>query len=125
MRVYVDTNIIMDYLLGRNPTSFFSEAILCKYTVCISNLIMQELKYQNLTKESKIFFQWIDSCKKLTLLQISNKDKKLAKTFLDKTHHNDAIHAACAITNNVDFLLTRNIKDFEKLPLNIKHPDEI
>lgn len=125
MRVYVDTNIIMDYLLGRNPTSFFSEAILCKYVVCISNLVIEELKYQNLTKESTIFLKWIDSCKKLTVFQISGQDKQLARTFLDRTHHNDAIHAACAVTNKVDFLLTRNIKDFQKLPLKIKHPKEI
>ena len=125
LKVYVDTNIIMDYLLARTDSQFITDALKCKFHIVVSELVISELRFQNVHTQAHTLFAWLDTCKKITIVQISEKEIELGKTFLSLTHHNDALHAACAITHKVDFLLTRNMKDFEKLPLKSTHPSQI
>lgn len=117
--IYVDTNIIIDFLEGRNKKAFdfFKETISCKYQILISELVLKELKYQ---KIDYIAFNELLS-KKIKVVNITKEHITLAKKFLKYTHHNDAIHAAVAKIEKSDKLLTQNIKDFKFLSFAITY----
>jgi predicted nucleic acid-binding protein len=119
--VYVDTNIIIDFIEGRNKKAFyfFKDTISCKYELLISSLVLKELEYQkiNYLAISKVLN------KKLTIVNVTQEHINLAKKFLVFTHQNDAIHAAVAKLENVDKLLTQNIKDFKFLPFATTYDD--
>lgn len=57
---------------------------------------------------------------KLEFYKITNKDKVIAKKFSRKTHKADALHAAVVYNLKIP-IVTRNIKDFVRLPIKIIH----
>lgn len=120
-QVYVDTNIIIDYLTERKQSSFLKRALECEFTLYISNFTIRELKNNGF--DASTLIQWLSFAEKCTITTITHEDKRRAHTL--PTHYADALHAACAIRLGVDFLITRNIKDFKRLPLVVKHPDFI
>ena len=121
--IYVDTNIIMDFLLDRDSSSatFFYNTVRCAHRVVISDLTLKELDYQHVDAMMEILKQ----AEKLHFHHITRADKKLARKYNARTHYNDALHAAVAKNRKVDFLLTRNIRDFRHLPIRVRHPDDI
>jgi predicted nucleic acid-binding protein len=123
MKVYVDTNIIMDFLLNRHKSDFFIQALQCKYFVIISNLTISELAYQRINPEK--FLKWLEFAHKLEIVKISDFVKKEAYKYLINDEYNDAIHIASACEAQVEFIITRNIKDFQLAPIPVLHPDEL
>jgi predicted nucleic acid-binding protein len=117
--IYVDTNIIMDFLEGRDKRAFifFKKAINCKYELIISDLVLHELRFQKL--DPNLFTIFLG--KKLRIVFVKEEHKLRAKEFLSFTHYNDAIHAAVAELENVDKLLTQNIKDFSFLKISTNY----
>jgi len=122
-KVYVDTNVFMDFLLNRHEINFFEEAVKCKYVVLISQLVLDELAYQKV--DATNLCSWLSYAQKIEVVSLGTSHRKLAQTFLSQTHTNDALHAAVAILCGADFLVTRNIKDFAQLPITVIHPDNI
>jgi predicted nucleic acid-binding protein len=120
-KVYVDTNIIMDYLLNRHKSDFFLQVLKCKYKVVISNLVLKELAYQNV--DPSTFLSWLAYANKYECINLDKNIYSFAKQFVLNSEFNDAIHIAAAILSNADVILTRNIKDFSLSPIPVKHPD--
>lgn len=128
--IYLDTNIIMDFLLGRDRSAFklILRAISCEFCILISDLVIKELHYQNLDTEMLNLFSMLKKSNKLVIDNTLDSDhinaNELVKNYL--THYSDALHKSIAKRNNVRYLVTKNIKDFICFnDINIVRPDAI
>jgi predicted nucleic acid-binding protein len=120
----------MDFLLERDQNAYalLQKAISCKYSIIISDVVYEELKYQRLIKESEMFIRVLQSVKKISIVHASKEDKIEAKKLLLKysTHYNDALHKVIAVRVHVDYFVTKNVRDFICFEdLIIKKPDEL
>ena len=128
--VYVDTNIIMDFLLERDHAAylFLDRALRCEFLIIISDVVLHELTYQGLELESSNLIQILRAGGKCIILHVSEEDKKEAKAVVAarKTHYNDALHASVACRSGCKAFVTKNLKDFTCFKdLNVKRADEI
>jgi len=124
----MDTNVIMDFLLGRDKSAFelFMKAISCKYFVFISDLVLKELDFQKL--DASTFIKFLDSKKKIKIVNVCREDKRLASQLVQQyeTHYNDALHKVVAKKLNVEFIVTKNVKDFICFEdVKVRKPDEL
>ena len=125
--IYLDTNVIMDFILGRDGNSFkfLKKVIQCDYKITISEVVLEELKFQNLENESFNFISLFKKSKKIKILKVNNEDIKKAKE-IKETHFNDALHKVLSKRNGDVYFVTKNIKDFVCFKdINVKRPDEL
>ena len=120
MRIYVDTNVFIDYLLQRFKIKVFTEAVTCKYTIVISQLVIKELKSQKINADELL--KWLSFASKIEIIPVCTKNYEL---YLTKNEYADALHIASAISANVSYIVTRNVKDFVKSPIVVKNPDDL
>ncbi|MEZ4933979.1 MAG: PIN domain-containing protein [Saprospiraceae bacterium] len=120
-KVFVDTNIIVDFLMKREPFDIpaallFNKADLGEIEACVSASVFPFLFYL-LTKSlrsKKDAWQTFNKFRLLVSpLPVDAKvvDLSLASDFKDLE---DAMQYQIALQNNVSVFLTRNLKDFEK-----------
>lgn len=130
MKVYIDSDVILDYLYEREPFSsnakiviaLIEEKVISGY---ISSLIFWNIYYvlskylgeKEARKKIKLFRSLID------IIAIDGKiiDQGLNSNIKD---FEDSIQYYAAKSNNMDFLITRNKKDYPKSGLSILNPDE-
>ncbi len=118
-RVVIDTNVILDYLLGRGSKSH-QEAIKQIYNSSIYGLCEGVITASTLTDLSIFSMEQQESMlggsQKLiqvhTVLTVTEADclQALDSTMTD---FEDAVLAACAKRNQIDSLVTTNTADFE------------
>lgn len=131
-KVLVDTCVIVDILLNRQKfvdASYNAVSSLIRqgdtvYTTAkamtdIFYIVHHSLHDNDKTKEillklSKIY-QILDTKEKDTLKAITS----------DVTDYEDAVMVETAISNEVDFILTRNIKDYRKAKIKIVSPADL
>jgi predicted nucleic acid-binding protein len=136
MRVYIDTSIILDYILqrkGRNDEpfgeyagKFFSKAVYEGTPIIISDKVLEEL-YGNVPPQSTVMlFTWLKMNCQIKILPYAVSDLEKASA-LDLNNRNDALHSILAHDAGADYIVTRNIKDFRKFSVLIKAklPEEI
>ena len=120
-KVFVDTNIIVDFLMKREPFDIpaallFNEADLGEIEACVPASVFPFLFYL-LTKSlrsKKDAWQTVNKFRLLVSpLPVDAKvvDLSLTSDFKDLE---DAMQYQIALQNNVSVFLTRNLKDFEK-----------
>jgi predicted nucleic acid-binding protein len=107
--VYVDTNIWIDFIEGRERRAhaFVLAALACRYTPVISSLVVRELKAHNCPVDT--LFAQLQRKRKLIVEEGNVNDAILAETL--PTHYPDSLHAAIALRLGIP-VLTRNVKDF-------------
>ncbi|PKL46998.1 MAG: hypothetical protein CVV42_14410 [Candidatus Riflebacteria bacterium HGW-Riflebacteria-2] len=119
IKAYIDCNILLDWLLDREPFSSYSAKIIeltetKKILGLVSPLTLANT-YYIISKElnKKIADEFIiDSLRIFSVPGISLKNIKEAVLNKFKDFEDD-VHSAIAAENNVDFLITRNKKDFK------------
>ncbi len=126
MRVYVDSNVFISALrdeigfnfalLGRDSRLFFAACAKRSITVVISNLIMFEITKKIKLSESDIFGNLEELGVHFEFVITTDEMKVLAQKIQDETgiHYLDGLHVAIAIQKKCDYLVTWNMKDFEK-----------
>ena len=131
LKLYLDTNIYIDYFDGRvdnlRPLGKFAFNLLkrtleCEFQIIISSLVLDELTY-NTYKENMLSLikdlkeKDLKEKDKLMIIEVNEEDvKNTIKIKRErKTTHNDTLHAVLANRIKADFLVTRNLKDFEEL----------
>jgi len=119
MRVLIDTNIVLDILEKRDP---FYEASNHVLSLCASKKINGYIAVHSI---SNIFYILrkhfsIGNRRRLLLgildfLQIANVDHENVRHALERndfTDFEDCLQDECAVQNNADYIITRNIDDF-------------
>ena len=128
-QVFVDTDVCLDLLSGREPFNtsaeiLFSMADNKRIKIHVSALSFSNIDYvlrsQYSSKHSR---QIMGKFKTLVnVLKIDTKTIDLAISS-DFNDFEDAIQYACAIEHNLKIIITRNLKDFKKSSIPVMSPE--
>lgn len=132
MQVLVDTNVLLDYLLIREPYAKEAEMIIkaCQEKVIsgsiaahsITNIFYILRKAYTVDERRSIL---LDICK---LFHVESIDiYKLQNALKNErlSDFEDGLQEECAITSHADYIVTRNIKDFEHGSIPCITPDKM
>jgi len=130
IKAYIDCNILLDWLLDREPFSSYSAKIIeltetRKILGLVSPLTLANT-YYIIAKElnKKIADEFIiDSLRIFSVPGISLKNVKEAVSDKFKDFEDD-VHSSVAAENNVDFLITRNKRDFKNDKFKVLDAEE-
>ena len=120
MKLLIDTDVIIDYLIDRAPFAAYSERII---EACIDGEAEGILTANAATDIYYIVRKIIGREKALqklgVLLEVLDvasvgKNDLLRAMELDMTDFEDALASVCAKRINADYIVTRNIKDYSK-----------
>ena len=108
MRLYLDTNVIMDFLLDRHQpsTDLILRSIACAHELFVSDWTFTELQQQGLMTETQWFVAFCG--RKLSVIVATHDDMLFARAL--PTHAQDALHYALA--RSCDALVMHNVRDF-------------
>jgi len=129
--IFLDTNVIIDFLADRRPFSLlaakiFNYSLQGKVKVFISAVSYNNIYYilrQSLTNRETI--KLLDELCEMT--EIADVTKAIIKKSLktDFKDFEDAIQYNCALSiNKIDFIVTRDTKDFKNSVLPVLTPEE-
>jgi predicted nucleic acid-binding protein len=130
MRVLLDTNVILDFVLSRQP--FFTEAdeIFVKlqnseFEAYVSAITPINVFYTTRKEKGKATaFSAVEELLKLVRITKSNNhifQNALLVAFNDYEY---AVQHECASAENPDAVVTRNVKDYQNASIKIYSPDE-
>lgn len=129
-RIFLDTDVLLDILADRTPHYRYSSHVLDlvvrkKHSGFVSALIFSNLYYLiNKKNGSK---KAIAALKKISdIVEILPVDSKTIKQALDSdfTDFEDAIQYHTALRNNIEYFITRNIKDYSSSEIPVMLPEE-
>jgi len=129
--IFLDTNIVIDFLADRKPFSLlaaklFNFVLSGKVKIYISAVSYNNIYYilrQSLSNTETI--KLLDELSELT--EIADVTKNIIKKSLktDFKDFEDAIQYNCALSlTKIDFIVTRDTKDFKKSTLSVMTPKE-
>jgi len=129
--IFLDTNIIIDFLADRRPFSLtaaeiFNASLSGDVKIFVSSVSYNNIYYilrQSLPHSETI--KLLDELSEMT--EIVDVTKSIIKKSLksDFRDFEDAIQYNCALTiNKIDFIVTRDSKDFKKSALPVMNPQE-
>ena len=127
MRIFIDTNILIDLLVKRNPSysvvaRVFNLALKRKDSIVISNLSIVNVHYVVKkiagVEESALRTALHNICTSCEIapLAVGVTIKSLVSEFKD---FEDAIQYFCALENNCHVIITNNLKDFKHSSLPV------
>ena len=131
MRLLIDTNVILDYLLSREGFREQAKEVfdLVKYKKdfeFVSSSAVTDIFY-HLNKALHNSFEAQDQISDLigvlSVLNVTQQDIRAALKLRWKDFE-DAIQYAVALSNGVDAIITRNTKDFERTDIPVLTPGE-
>ena len=131
MRLLIDTNVILDYLLSREAFQEQAKALfdLVEYErdfEFVSSSAVTDIFY-HLNRALRNSFEAQDQIRKLmSVLSVLNVTEQDIRTALDMRWKDfeDAVQYAVALANHVDAIITRNVKDFERTDIPVLTPGE-
>lgn len=130
MRALIDTNIILDVLCQRerffeNSSMVFKLCEMKKLDGVISALSIPNLVYimrKELDHDAiKIVLQKLSLIFKIEDLKAADLLKAAVMDFKD---YEDALQSVCAERTNADFIISRNVKDFQNSSVKAVTPEK-
>lgn len=129
--IFMDTNVVIDFLADREPFSLhaarlFDLTIDGKVRIYVSAVSYNNIYYilrQSLTNNATI--KLLEELAEMT--EIADVTKSIIKQSLktDFKDYEDAIQYYCALSiPKIDFIVTRDTKDFKKSALSVLTPAE-
>ena len=131
MRLLIDTNVILDYLLSRQGFSEQAKQVLelARYSndfEFVSSSAVTDIFY-HANRELKNSFEAQDRISDLirfiSVLNVTEQDIRAALKLRWKDFE-DAVQYAVALANHVDAIITRNVRDFERTDIPVLTPGE-
>jgi predicted nucleic acid-binding protein len=129
LRIFVDTDVCIDLLSGRQPFNrtaevLFSLADIGKIKIYVASLSFSNIDYILRSQYSATNSRQIIA-KFKTLVNVLPVDSKTIDLALasDFNDFEDAIQYSCAIENNLTTVVTRNIKDYKKATIKVVTPE--
>lgn len=131
MRALLDTNVLIDYLAMRQPFTENAEKII---TLCRDNVIegvMAAHSVMNIFYILRKSFSvderraiLTDLCELFTVIGIDKAKIISALGNYSFSDIEDCLQAVCAEISAVDYIVTRNIKDFQSSKVPVVTPSE-
>lgn len=124
-RVFVDTDIVLDLLSGRQPHYNYAAELFSLADEGSVKLFVSSLCFANVNYILSRQYNGDQARKKLlkfkTLVSVLSVNDKIIELALasDFKDFEDAIQYYTAIENDLSVLLTRNLKDFRKADINV------
>ncbi|MCD9188892.1 MAG: PIN domain-containing protein [Pyrinomonadaceae bacterium] len=130
MRVLLDNDVILDFLLQRQP--FYSSANRIfihlqnkEIQVYISTITPINAFYTTRKEKGKdIAFRAVEGLLKIVEVCRTNKSVLQDAFTLNFSDFEDAVQCASAIAENLDAIVTRNAKDYKLSPIKVFSPDD-
>lgn len=130
MRILLDNDVVLDFLLIRQP--FYAEAdeIFIRlqnkeFKAYISAITPINAFYTTRKEKGKdVAFKAVEGLVNLVEVCRMNKSVLLNAFTLGFTDFEDAVQCASALAENLDAIVTRNTKDFKNSTVKIYTPDE-
>lgn len=131
MRILVDTNIIIDALTGREPFREAAEQVFLiaanraedMYITAssVTDIYYLVRKHLHSTEQSKDVMSKL--CELFYILDVTSGDcmDALASKIKD---YEDAVVACCAYRSQIDYIVTRNIKDYAASKVRAISPEK-
>ena len=121
MKIYVDTNVYLDYLLERRNKlgkdlsrpafNVFKRAVSCEFYIIFSNHLLNEL-HGNIKEDD-------------TRMLLNFLKKKLISVEDEHEHKGDEKHAILAINAGAELIVTRNKNHFIQFSIKAVLPEEL
>ncbi len=132
MKILVDTNVIIDALTSREPFREDAEQIFMfaanriedMYITASSATDVYYLvrKYLHSTEQAKSVMSKLYEL--FYILDVTSSECKEA-LLSDMNDYEDAVISCCAVHNHIDYIVTRNIKDYERSKVNAILPEQL
>lgn len=131
MKVLIDTNVLIDFILIRKPYATDAEKILLlcknkKITGCIASHSIMNIFYilrkEYTPKERRTIL--LNLCKILEVIGIDSDKIENALKNEKFSDMEDCLQAECAINSNSNYIITRNTKDFKESNILAIEPSE-
>lgn len=131
MKILVDTNIIIDALTGREPFRGAAEQIFLLAANQIEDMYITASSATDIYYLIRKYLHSTDQAKNTMsklyelfhILDVTSTDCREALSS-GVEDYEDAVVASCANRNQMDYIVTRNIKDYEQSKVKVLLPDE-
>ena len=130
MRVLLDTNIFLDYVLERHPFHADAQAIILSladedFVGYVSAITPVNIYYFG-RKMKDADYARKEVRRLVRLVEIARTDKDVLQSAFDLPFkdYEDAVQCASAIAESLDAIVTRNAKDYANSPIQIYSPAE-
>jgi predicted nucleic acid-binding protein len=132
MKLLIDTNVILDALMEREPWAESAQALLLaiaeeKAEGFITASTVTDIYYilkKQLGDKEKVKQALLGLFASVSVLDVNGTDCEKAFE-LALPDYEDALLAYCGMRHKVDFIVTRNSKHFKESPVKAVTPDEM
>ena len=132
MKILVDTNVIIDALTGREPFREAAEQIFILAANQIEDMFITASSATDIYYLTRKHLHDTDQAKNTMaklyelfhILDVTSNDCQEALSSRVKDYE-DAVIASCAYRNRMDYIVTRNIRDYEHAKVKAILPDEL
>ena len=132
MKILVDTNVIIDALTGREPFREAAEQIFILAANQIEDMYITASSATDIYYLTRKHLHNTDQAKNTMsklyelfyILDVTSNDCREALASGVKDYE-DAVIASCAYRNRMDYIVTRNIRDYENSKVKALLPDEL
>lgn len=123
MRLYLDTNVLVDILDREDSASYnlFLRSLRCQHTLVISSWALRELARIGYEQQCYTIMAILGANKKVIFVRKMRDDEIVARTAA--THYADAVHYAIA-KRTADGIVTWNTRDFPFTDIIVGKPSE-
>jgi len=130
VRVLLDTNVVLDFILKRSPFNIEAKEIFVRAAqrqieIFVSPITPINAFYTTRKEKGKdVAFQSIE--KLLKIVRLTKSDNQIYQNALSLgfNDYEDAVQHECAVTENLDAIVTRNSKDYKNSSITIYSPKE-
>lgn len=132
MKLFLDTNILLDFILERkgfwdSAASILSYAEDGKVVACVSTLTIVNAQFICVNRykmPKQMFKEKMDTLR--TFLSVFDVNSSDVFSSFDKgwKDFEDGVQYYCALRNGSNFIVTRNVRDFEESQILAILPDE-
>ena len=129
--IFLDTNVIIDFLADRRPFSLTAAEIFNASLLGNVKIYISAVSYNNIYYILRQSLSHNETIKLLEELSEMTEIVDVTKTIIKKSlksefkDFEDAIQYNCALAiNKIDFIVTRDSKDFRKSSLPVMNPQE-